>query len=55
MLEAQEENKEYFDYLIKLRDSGRINMLEASPHLARTFGLEMSEAQRILGEWIATF
>ena len=46
---------EYFIYLERLRRSGIVNMYGAAPYLADEFGLEMSEAQKILGSWMKTY
>ena len=47
--------KEYFDYLVSLRDSGVTNMFGAGPYLEREFGLSRYEAKDILLEWIESF
>ena len=48
-------NKEYYDYLINLRDSGEVNMWGAAPYLVAEFGLTRREARTVLLEWIQTF
>lgn len=47
--------KEYFDYLVELRDSGEINMWSAAPYLEREFGISRQEARKILLAWIESF
>lgn len=49
------EMKEYFDYLVELRDSGETNMWGAAPYLEREFGLSRKEAKDILLAWIDSF
>ena len=44
-----------YAYLNALRDSGRINMLGATPYLEDRFGLTRREAKAALLHWIATF
>ena len=48
-------NKEYYDYLINLRDSGEVNMWGAAPYLVAEFGLTRRESRTVLLEWIQTF
>lgn len=42
-------------YLTALRDSGRINMMGATPYLEDRFGLTRREAKAALLHWMATF
>jgi len=49
------EQKEYFDYLAELRDSGITNMFGAAPYLQKAFGLEKDEARKILSAWMKSF
>lgn len=49
------EMKEYFDYLVELRDSGVTNMWCAAPYLEQEFGLSRQEAKDILIAWINSF
>lgn len=44
--------QEYFNFLVKLRDSGIINMWGASPYLEETFDLTHEEATEILMDWM---
>ena len=53
-----DENKkrEYFDYLFKLRDSGRTNMFGAVSYLEIKFPeLSKSEAEEVLFAWMDSF
>jgi len=47
--------KEYFDYLVALRDSGETNMWGAAPYIQREFGVTYQEAKEILLAWIKSF
>ena len=47
--------KEYFDYLVELRDSGVTNMWGAAPYLEQEFGLSRQDAKDILIAWIESF
>ena len=49
------EMKEYFDYLVELRDSGETNMWGAAPYIQREFGVTYKEAKDILLAWIESF
>jgi len=42
----------YFDYLNKLRDSGKTNMFGAAPYLQAVFGLDKRTAREILAKWM---
>jgi hypothetical protein len=42
-------------YLIALRDSGKVNMMGATPYLQDRFGLTRREAKAALLTWITTF
>jgi hypothetical protein len=46
---------EYFDYLVKLRDSGITNMWGAAPYVASKFGVSKQESEQILFDWIGSF
>ena len=45
-------NKEYFNYLQKLKQSGVVNMFGASDYLAEEFDLNKNKATTILIEWM---
>ena len=47
--------EDYFDYLVKLQQSGVTNMLGAAPYLENEFWLEPSEAKEVLKLWIKSF
>jgi hypothetical protein len=51
----EEQTKEYFDYLVELRDSGATNMWGAAPYIQREFGISRTEASEILVAWIDSF
>jgi hypothetical protein len=46
---------ELSQFLVELRDSGRINMLAAAPEIQAEFGCSGSEAQEVLMLWIHSF
>jgi len=50
-----EENEMYFNFLAKLRDSGKTNMWGATPYLQQAFDLSKDEAKKILISWIESF
>lgn len=52
---TMKDNKIYYDYLLKLRDGGQINMIESPLYLRKEFNLSVSEADEIFGSWIETF
>lgn len=45
----------YFEYLDRLRKSGKTNMFGARPYLADEFNLDDDEAKKILLGWMKTF
>ena len=45
----------FYDYLVKLRDSGETNMWGATPYLVGRFGLTHQDATRVLVDWIRSF
>jgi hypothetical protein len=47
--------REYFEYLVRLRDSGETNMWGAAPYLQAEFGVSRQEAKDILVAWIESF
>jgi hypothetical protein len=51
----EEQMKEYFDYLVELRDSGETNMWGAAPYIQREFGVTYQESKEILLAWIKSF
>ena len=48
-------DREYFDFLMGLRDSGAINMFGAAPYLSAEFGLGKHEARQVLLAWMESF
>jgi len=44
-----------FNYLDKLRDSAKTNMLGAPPYIQVVFGMAESDSKDILTEWMNTF
>jgi len=48
-------DKEYFEYLMELRDSGVTNMLGAAPYLVEAFDIEKKEAKEVLVRWMKSF
>ena len=49
------DTNEYYNYLIRLRDSGVTNMWGAGKYLQEEFGLDRHEASKILCDWIKSF
>jgi hypothetical protein len=47
--------KEVMEFLNILRDSGATNMFGATPYVIEEFGLDKSEARRILSLWMKNF
>ena len=47
--------KQYYNYLNDLRDSGVTNMFGASPYLQEEFGLSRYEAKTVLMSWMKSF
>lgn len=43
--------KEIFAFLVKLRDSGKINMMLAPPEIVKHFGVTKQEAFNVFEEW----
>ena len=49
------DDQKYFDYLVELRDSNRVNMLGAAPFVAKKFRIPEKEAGEILIRWMNSF
>ena len=49
------EKEEMFDYLDTLRQSGVVNMFDATPYVQEAFDLTKAEAKAILKEWMETY
>jgi len=50
-----DEDREYFEYLDKLRSSGETNMLAAPTYLRREFGMEAEESNDVFWRWADSF
>ena len=44
--------QDMYNYLERLRESGRTNMFGASPYLRDQFGLTIDEAKNVLKDWM---
>ena len=49
------EEKEMFDYLNVLRESGATNMFGAGPYLAQEFGVDTATGRRVVAKWMEHF
>ena len=49
------EEKEMFDYLNELRDSGETNMFGAGIYVSTQFGVDKKEASGVVTKWMANF
>ena len=55
IVEEKNMEQQIHAYLIALRDSGKVNMMGATPYLQRDFGLTRYQARDALLHWINTF
>ena len=55
MRKTTQSEKEVMEFLNILRDSGATNMFGATPYVIEEFGLDKSEARRILSLWMKNF
>ena len=57
MIVAKEKDMEQIinAYLTALRDSGKVNMMGATPYLQRDFGMTRYQARDAILHWINTF
>ena len=55
MRKTTQSEKEVMEFLNILRDSGATNMFVATPYVIEEFGLDTSEARRILSLWMKNF
>ena len=55
MRKTTDTEKEVMEFLNILRDSGATNMFGATPYVIEEFGLDKSEARRILSLWMKNF
>ncbi|MEK9748231.1 MAG: hypothetical protein VW443_04810 [Pseudomonadales bacterium] len=46
---------EMFEYLDRLRESGKINMFGAGPVMEKAYGLDKSTARKVVARWMETF
>lgn len=51
-MEKMNGDNKYFIFLEKLRKSGKINMLNATPYLMEKFGVDRKEAKQIILDWM---
>jgi|TARA_R110000782_G_scaffold161594_1_gene253553 hypothetical protein len=52
---TSDEDREHYDFLLTLRDSGKTNMFGAAPYLQKEFGMSKGEARKILAKWMKRF
>lgn len=50
-----QKEKEIFDYLNDLRESGITNMFGAGPYVSREFGIDKHRARNIVSKWMDNF
>lgn len=55
VIKITKDEKEMFDYLNVLRDSGITNMFGAGSYLQDTFEIERKEANTVLTKWMENF
>ena len=48
-------NKEYFNFLFSLQESGKTNMFGATPYLQDRFEMSRKDASDILGYWMSNY
>jgi hypothetical protein len=48
-------DQKIYDYLTKLRASGRVNMMHSGKYLQRDFDLSPAEAKAAVLHWMKTF
>lgn len=44
-----------YNFLDRLRESGRTNMFGAAPYVQNAFGLSQKEARQAVSSWMKTF
>lgn len=52
---STDQEKEVFDYLNELRESGDTNMFGARPYIISEFSVPSDEAKRLLSLWMSNF
>lgn len=55
IIKITEEEKEIFEYLNVLRDSGIINMFSATPYLMDEFDINEDKSKKILLNWMRNY
>lgn len=55
IIKITEQEKEMFDFLNDLRESGETNMFGASPYLVDEFNIDKHEARKVLSKWMENF
>lgn len=55
MRKTTQSEKAVMEFLNRLRESGATNMFGATPYVEEEFGLNKSEARRILSLWMSNF
>lgn len=53
--ETTEQEKEVFEYLNDLRDSGATNMFGASSYIEEEFEINKRDASKLLSTWMSNF
>ena len=54
-IKITELEKEMFDYLNELRNSGVTNMFGAAPYLVAEFGTDIDVARKTLSKWMKNY
>lgn len=49
------DREEYYGYLDRLRNSGRINMFAAVPYLMKEYDISKKQASEMLQDWMTHF
>ena len=52
---TSDEDRQHYDFLLTLRDSGKTNMFGAAPYLQKEFGMSKKEAREVLSKWMKRF
>ena len=52
---TSDEDRQHYDFLLTLRDSGKTNMFGAAPYLQKEFGMSKKEAREVLAKWMERF
>lgn len=54
-IKITQEEKEIFDYLNDLRESGDTNMFGATPYVVAEFGISKQQAREAVTKWMENF